>query len=445
MIATHAPVLDSRLAKAVRYAQVTSGPVATAGAHFALSLVLLHRLAPDAFGRMSFMLVASQLSGGLWSALFCAPLPVLLANPGMLAGSAPDDVRQCMLGTNLVAATVALALFLCTGLGIGLDLASAALFAAYGACFLLRWLARAHAYTLGQPLTATASDLAYSTLLMASLALIWQSGTASLAIASAALLASALLSLLPFGGAYLRAQFRPVAARDIAPYARVWRLHSRWSLVGVLTTEATTNAHAYLLALVAGPAAFAPVAASALLIRPIGVVVNAVTEFERPRLAGQIGRGDMQGALGSLCYFRAMLGLAWAGSAVGAAIVLAIAPRLVVPARYDLDFIVAGTALWMAVALVRQWRTADSVLLQAGGEFRALAQVSMASSVVSVVAVSAFLWRAGALWSIAGILCGEIVCAGWTWRQARRYRRQVLAAAPRQAAAGRAAGTQAPG
>lgn len=411
--------------KSLRYAQMTSGPVATAGAHFAFSLLLLHAVAPDGFGRIAFLLVASQFCGGLWSALFCAPLPVLLAQAGKDGETGAHALRRCMLAANLAAAAAVLVLFAGVGLGIGLAAGGAALFAAYAAAYLLRWFARAEACASGRPLTAVASDLAYSAVLLAGVAVISQLAAPSLTAACAALLAGAVSGLLPFGRSYLAAQFAGVAFADLRPYARIWRVHSRWSLVGVLTTEATANSHTYLVALVCGPAAFAPVAASALLIRPIGVVINALTEFERPRLAWQLGQGNVAGAFASITLFRSVLTLAWVGSAIVAAVLLTVSPRLVFPAGYDLDFQFVGTTLWMAVALVRQWRTPESVLLQAAGEFRALAQVSMVSSIVSVVAVAVFLSAAGALWSIAGILAGETVCTGWTWRQYRRYRQQV--------------------
>jgi hypothetical protein len=402
-----------RLRTCLRYLQVASGPVATAGAHFALSLFMLHALLPDAFGRIAFLLVLSQLGCGVWSALFCAPLPVLLAQDS--AGTA----RRSMLAANLAGAAASSLPFACIALAVGMAVAEAFMFAGYAACYLLRWFARADAYTAGHPLRTTASDLAYSGVLLAGLAAMPLLPVPSLAAACALLMAAALAGMLPFGRSYLAEQFQPATMASIRAYAVIWRVHARWSLAGVLTTEATTNAHAYLLTLFLGPAAFAPVAASALLIRPIGVVVNALTEFERPRVARQIGRGDLDTALGTVRFFHAVLTLAWVVSALAAGVVLQFAPALVFPAGYDQHFLRTGTALWMAVALVRQWRAPGSALLQAGGQFRALAHASMASCAVSVVAVAVFLWFGGALLSIAGVLLGETVCTAWVRRQAR--------------------------
>jgi hypothetical protein len=41
---------------------------------------------------------------------------------------------------------------------------------------------------------------------------------------------------------------------------------------------------------------------------------------------------------------------------------------------------------------------------------------------VSLVAVTGLLLAAGPVWSILGVLAGEIVFAGWIWRQKARWK-----------------------
>jgi O-antigen/teichoic acid export membrane protein len=174
--------------------------------------------------------------------------------------------------------------------------------------------------------------------------------------------------------------------------------------------------------LIFGPAAFAPIAASSLMIRPINVAMNALTEFERAQMARQIGGGHIDLAMASVRFFRFVLMAAWLATAAGIVALLYCAPRLIFPARYDFSFLVTGAALWMAVAGIRLLRTPDSALLQAAGAFRPLAFASVLSSGISIAAVFALLPVGGPLWSIAGIVFGETVFAGWIWRQARRWR-----------------------
>lgn len=408
--------------KAFRYGLATIGPVATAGTQFMLSLQLLHVLDPKDFGSFAFLLVTSQFSSGVWSALFCAPLAVL-----MTQGTADErqTMLRCLFVTNLALAVVAFFVFWAFGEALGVSLPAAILFAGYGAVALLRWFGRAYAYITGAPLRATMSDLLYSVALSAGLGLIYFSKTADLRLPHAALMISALLSLLPFGREYLVRQFARLSFRDIPRYREVWRKHSSWSLTGVITTEATANAHAYIVTFFLGPTAFAPLSASALLIRPISVVMNALTDFERPQMARQLDAGRLDGALHSLRMFRFALLTIWVGTAVAAVALMVYAPRLIFPARYSLDYLAIGAALWMAVAGMRTLRTPESVLLQAGGVFRELAYASMISSGVSIAAVIALLFVGGPLWSIAGILVGETIYAVWIWREAARWRVRV--------------------
>ena len=56
----------------------------------------------------------------------------------------------------------------------------------------------------------------------------------------------------------------------------------------MLTTEATANAHVYIVTLIYGPLGFAPIAATALFIRPVGVAMNTLTDYERCGI-GQLG------------------------------------------------------------------------------------------------------------------------------------------------------------
>ncbi|MFW2831118.1 hypothetical protein [Sphingomonas sp. ID0503] len=413
--------------KIFRYGISAVGPIASAGSQLLLSLMLLKMLPPDAFGSFSFLFVASVFSWGLWSALFCAPLPILMSQ-----GTAEDReaAPQCILAVSLVASVLALAVLFGLGLLLKVPPLAAFLFAAYGAVALIRWLARAYGYASGHPLRTTASDVTYSVALVAGVGLVMLTGHPSLDLAYAALLLAAALGLLPFGRAYLAKQFLHPRVRDAAGYAAIWRQHSGWSLLGVLTTEATANAHAYIVTGLQGPSAFAPLAASALMIRPIGVATNALSEFERAQMARQIGERRFAAAIGSVRTFRLALIAVWVATAIAIGLLLAFDPRLIFPAHYPLHFLAVGALLWLAVAGMRLIRAPESALLQAAGQFRPLAYASVLSAVVSIATVVLLLVTVGPLWSIGGIFLGEAVFACWTWVQAHRWRQAQGDGAP---------------
>jgi glycosyltransferase involved in cell wall biosynthesis len=405
------------ISKILRYGLAAVGPIATAAAQFLLSLHLLHVLSVDAFGSFSFLMVASQFSTGLWGALFCAPLPILIA------ANQPDprNILKVFFSTNIALSLAIVAIFSIMGAALSLKPADTLIFAVYAAANLLRAFGRAHAYSHAKPMRTTASDLTYSGCLLLGIASTHFSAFTGVTGPFLLLAAGALLGLLPFGPKYLFDQFINLSFARLRDYRHVWAKYSQWSLLGVVTTEATANAHAYLVTLIIGPAAFAPVAAAALFIRPIAVVTNALTDFERPQLARMLGEQRFAQARATLGFFRIVLTLTWLAACVAAVSLMLYAPRLIFPTKYAYFDLAAGGTLWMVVALIRTIRVPESVLLQAGGIFKDLAKASVVSSGFSIVAVALLIWLCGPIWSIVGVLIGEAVFAAQTWRQSRRW------------------------
>ena len=62
-----------------------------------------------------------------------------------------------------------------------------------------------------------------------------------------------------------------------------------------------------------------------------------------------------------------------------------------------------------AITAARTMRTPESVLMQAAGQFRALARASLTASIVSLGVTLLLLLIAGPIYSLAGILAGELV------------------------------------
>jgi len=132
--------------------------------------------------------------------------------------------------------------------------------ALFGGVFVFRWFARCFAYVDGRMGAAIGSDLTYSLVLIGSLATAAAFHGVSFALGSEILLASALAALLPFGLPFFRGQAAALRG-GLRGYRAIFRDITRWSLTGMVFTELTINAHAYLVTLLSGPAAFAlPVA-----------------------------------------------------------------------------------------------------------------------------------------------------------------------------------------
>jgi hypothetical protein len=240
----------------------------------------------------------------------------------------------------------------------------------------------------------------------------------ALALGTAAAVAS-------LGGRFAALLRRPRWAA-LRGYGAIWQSQSRWSLLGVTTTEATANAHIYLLTLLADPATVAPVAASALLLRPINVIQNALIEYERPQIGRFLSAGAVNEVARSVRLFRAVLLIIWVGTVALAAAIMLLRPTLIFPASYDLITVRLGVALWAGVSLVILLQVPLNVLLQAGGEFRPLARASVVAAAVSVGGVLIAIALAAPIWTIAAIGLGWLASMAVVGRAARDFRRHRL-------------------
>lgn len=386
----------------MRYATAATGPVLVAGAQFLFMALQLSRLSVADYGRLAFVIVVGQFGVGVWAALFSAPL-VLAASERRpeMAQSCASIAQACywaLLPAGLVVGVVALA--------IGTPLLSSALLGAYTVLMLLRQFLRAWRLAHHTPLAATASDICFAIVLLLALVVAMAIRGSGMAVASLPLLAAATAGLLvilpsthlaPVKG--LRTMWRG--------YRAIWRRDSRWTLFGVLTTELTVNSHSYLVVAVFGADAYAPIAATALMIRPMTVLINALTEFERPRFARELSEGRLADAAVSRRHMHYVLAAAWLINLAAAMLFLWKASQWLFHGRFDASILLTGTLLWFAVVMARGLHAPEGVIQQAGGHFRSLAWVSAWTSVISVAAVTVTLMWGQPLWSIAGIILGE--------------------------------------
>lgn len=409
--------------RTLRYALAFAGPASTSGAQFLLSMLVVNRATAETFGHFAFLMILLQFVLGVWSALFGASLPVIVAD----ADSERRERRLAgMFAANLLATVPVVLIFVATAAGLGMAPAAGVIFALFAAVWMMRGFARAYAYAVGGQMRVLLSDVTYGVVVIAGLPVLLWLSTDLLRETSLLLLLGSVLAMLPFGRDYARRQIRSISVRSLGAYGEIWRVHSGWSLLGVVTTEATINSHAYIVTLVAGAKSFAVLAASALLTRPVSVLLSSLSEYERARMATEIAEGDAAKLGHSLRFFRVVMMLVWVATSIALAMILLIAPRLIFPPLYSVPTLAIGSALWMAVMLVRTLRAPESAMMQAAGQFRPLALASVYSALCSVVGVTVILLLFDPLWSIAGILLGEIVYSMCLWPIAKRWQRNHM-------------------
>ncbi len=412
------PPQSGLAAMLARYGVSAGGPMATSGAHFLASLIFLHALAPAEFGLFSFLLIVVPFSLSISGSLLGPSLMATLRRKALI----DEATLATHLKANLVIAALAVMAVAALLFASHASAAVALLLGCYGGTMVLRAFARAYAYAIKQPLRVLFCDIAYSISLILGLVLLLAAHQLTIAHAAMMLLAAAALSLLAFGFTYLAKQFRPSDVGTIFAYGAIWQEFARWAVFGVVLTELTANAHAYLVTFISGPKAFAVLALGSLLMRPASLVLSALPDIERPRMAAKIGHGDTKGAFRTVTEFRTAAVAIWLATILLAGVLLLWFPHVILKKGYDETQALIVLAFWIVILGVRTLRTPEAVFLQAAGEFRALARVSMWSSVTSLTVTLALLLIAGPIWSLTGLIAGDLVMTGNIFSLTRKWK-----------------------
>jgi O-antigen/teichoic acid export membrane protein len=390
------------LATAWRYGLSIAGPVAVSGAHFLASLLFLHSLGAAEFGIFSFVLVVSAFAMSVSGAGLVLP-----ATRSMVAGD--EAATQAVFRLALVAGTGFAAALTLAAMASGASLSHAAPLGLFGAVLAYRWFARSLAYIEGRMAAAIVSDLVYGVVIVAGLGMMAFNHRISLRLGGELLLLAAAASLVPFGRAFFRAQWRGLRQGRLRHYLPAFRDVTGWSLMGVALTEATLNAHAYLVTFIAGPGAFALPALGMLLMRPVSLVQTALPDLERPAMTRAFTARDGARLDRSLFEFQSALAVTLVAAILLAAALLLFAPQLLLKQGYGVADAVTAGLLCAAIMAVRSVRTPLGVLLQAAGAFKAMARLSAWSAGTSIAATLALLLAFGPLASLGGIFLGEMV------------------------------------
>jgi O-antigen/teichoic acid export membrane protein len=385
-----------------RFGLASFSAACVSASHLLLQLVAVRIMTATEIGTLAFLLVIIQFGFSLSNALICTPFTVNLNR-----ADGDEQSFGFLFRMNLMLALAQGAL--CASIASVMAGASTAfVFAIAGMISLIRWFGRADAYARHMPRRAAYSDFLYSTVLVLALAAAWKTGF-SLTFTGAALAIAGLVSLAPFGIAFLRKHAPIGMGAAWTAYRPVWREQSSWTLLGVVSTEATSNSHPYIVTALVGPTAFAPVAVAQLFFRPVNVCITALTQLERPRMARALALGDDTTAKRSALHFGFALLAVWCLTLAAAALVLWHFPQFVLKPGWSLEALVLGVGLCGLLLLAQCIQAPLSVLTQARGAFKPLALASVYSSAFGLLIVTILVTFAGPVWSIAGVVLAQIV------------------------------------
>lgn len=399
-----------------RFGLASMSSAAVSVSHLLVQLVTVRRLEAVEIGTLAFLLVIIQFGYALSNALVSTPYAIEVNHAD------PEEAHRFdfFFPVNfLLALSQGL---LCAVIAWTMAGPLAALtFGAAGFFSLLRWFGRSTSYARHQPLGASYSDGVYASLVVAGLALLMLTHL-RIEFIGALLATAGFAALFPFGSSFLTRHWPRRLGGALKSYRPVWKRQSSWTLIGVTTTEATSNAHSYIVTLLAGPAAFAPIAVGMLFFRPVNVCITAITQLERPRMTRAVARGDEKAAERSSREFTLALAAIWLVTAVTAMVILWFFPRIIIKPTLSVETVMIAVALCAMLSLIQCIQTPMSVLTQAHGAFKPLAGTSVRSSIVGLATVVLLTWFAPSVFTIAGVAFAQLVMMLGIYRLNRRWR-----------------------
>ena len=372
-----------------------------------VNLLLIRITAPDEYGTFAFWANAAFMLASLQNALTVTHMLVL--PPG--GALSPDrlPVERLMHAVTVVFLS-ALALVV---LGVALTLKArgqelgepaAALFVP---AFLLQQYFRTLAFARGAPRTAliqTASVLVLAVTFVSAGAVMTKALTANEIL----ILLGLAYGAVGLGGGAIatRGQKVRVSWSELAGF-RAYLSQSGWLFLGVTTTEILTRFYAFIVAGWFGAAALASLSATQLLLRPVPLLGASWSAVARGDLVRRKEAGDWSG-------FSRMILLALVAGAVVAVIwsgAIHLAWAQVSAILYKGKYAEDGwmVALWGLSAALSLAQTVISTPLQVLRNFKGLALVNTAASVVAAVAIVGAMKLYGFGGAIAGTAAGQVV------------------------------------
>ncbi|TPI55803.1 hypothetical protein FJ417_23200 [Mesorhizobium sp. B3-1-7] len=390
------------------------GEAMQSGFHFALNIALLHLLSAEGYGLFALAMVMGGVGLSYIRSLTAVPATIWMSKS---ANSAGVDAYDVTFGS------AALVVALLMGLGTGLLMRLLGDPSGIGAaCFVGAWSLRSHMRTAffarRMQLVVSISDAVFTIAgIVLAGAAIWFFADALqatfYALAAANMVGIAVLVRL--ARRRLRISFR---APTLRRYAKLWP-QLCWSGFSATTTNIQGQCLALLVAGIAGPAAYAPLAAVLVLFAPLRISSLAFSNMTQPELAKLVRNKEFDRVWTQAKIWALVMGL---GSLAYGCGILFILPMIKSQALQHASvgliglFAIANYVPIMAYVMPR-------VVLEILGDFRIVAFITMAGAIVGLATIGILLAIAPSTWSLAGAAVSEtfVLVASWYFAAHRMW------------------------
>ncbi|TPN76779.1 hypothetical protein FJ987_12260 [Mesorhizobium sp. CU2] len=386
------------------------GEAMQSGFHFALNIALLHLLSAQGYGLFAIAMVLGGVGLSYIRSLTAVPASIWM---GKSTNAAGIDAHDVTFGS--AALVVALVVGLCSGLLMHMLGDRSGLAAG---CFVGAWSLRSHMRTAffarRMQVIVSISDAAFTFAGIALAALaIWFSGNALegsfYALAAANIIG--IVVLVRLSPRKLRISFRAPTWRR---YAKLWS-QLCWSAFSATTTNIQGQCLALLVAGIAGPAAFAPLAAVLVLFAPLRIISLAFVNMTQPELSKLLHSNETARVWAQARIWTLVMGL---GSIVYGCAILFILPLIKSQALQGASVGVIGL-LAIANYVPIMLYVMPRVVLEIIGDFRIVALITMGGAIVGLALIALILAVAPPTWALAGSAASETFVFALCWYFAR--------------------------
>lgn len=401
--------------------------------HFLLNLFLIRLLNAHDYGVFAIVFVLGGVALTYCNALVSVPTAVHLPR---LRSPGAGRYQEVMLGSIALLFALAVGIAVATGLFLTLrDLEQSLA----GGTFVGLWMLRNHVRTVlfayKKNAIATLADVSYTIGGVAFVALMLRLHSVG-AGATSAIWGLALANLLGIAVALFvrRSPLRVSYGSSVwRRYRKIWR-DVGWSLVGTTTWTIQGQALAFLVAAFAGPSAYAPVAAGALLFSPLRPAVSAFINVFRTEFVVAVAEHRYRRLSAIVHAVAGAVALACMGVGVGFWLGWPLLEKYVFAGKFaDASMPLVVTLSGVAATLFLTYAV-PLTLIQAAGNFRAVAIATSLGAVTGLAVTSILLSVTSVAWSILGLVAGEAVCGVYLWLAARDVLRAAAAASAWQSA-----------
>lgn len=368
-----------------------------------LALALMQQGNMHEYGTFAFLLVAQALINGVSNALLGTPLLIAMADVNR-----NKQIESFMLVNFFYSLLAALSLAVI----VWYLTDSYSLSVMYSvASFLttLRWFGRAYCNNNELHHKVVISDSAYTILCILAVILFFMSNNIDLLTLISIMSFSMFIAITLLGTAYFNIQVKGIVYGSTKETYASFTLRGKHSLIGVLTTELTTNIHVYFITLFYGAAAFAPIGAAMLLFRPLNVVLTSLTQVERPRIRKMILNSEKTLVRKVIKKLISLTFLVWLLNVVIIAFVLFFFSDVYWKEEETLTTLLVATLILSLINLNKAIRNPISMYLQACDKFKLLSHLTLVSAVITIPSVYILLVKLEVELSLLGVLMGELL------------------------------------